>query len=86
MAMLKCLLLRRLAGETSGPGSSCIASLLCQALCSQVVVNGLLSSLRKIGSILFLDILVLVIFAVIGTEIFRVRQMDIYHMAHRDCR
>lgn len=38
----------------------------------QLVVRGLLSSLKSIGSILFYDLLIITVFAVIGTQIFKV--------------
>ena len=38
----------------------------------QMVVRGLLSSVKSIGSILFYDLLIITIFAVIGTQIFKV--------------
>ena len=57
-----------------------IYNYVCMCVCMfQVVVTGLLSSIKSIGRILLINVLVMSIFAVIGTILFRVRVCMCYY-------
>ena len=51
----------------------------------QLVVRGLLSSLKSIGSILFYDLLIITVFAVIGTQIFKVLVLHVCDTVLNSC-